>query len=161
MRVIDLARRQFLRFLMSLPMAFTLGAEGSGWAAQAAPLTPQESLKKLVRVLGPWGGTNKEKAEDFAKRFVGAEHAVGPYLPRSSRVVQSLAGRFPPDAMAIKEINLRNVPPKERELLIELVKQIYSLTDVRFLVSNEPPRGQCLGDQTRHTRPPTSPGTIK
>lgn len=156
MRNCDLARRHFLKLLMSLPMAFTVGAERSSSTAHAAPLTPEESLKKLVRVLGPWGETDRERAEKFAKRFVAAKHAVDPYLPRSSRVVQSLASRFPSDAMAVKEIHLQSLPPKEQEILTQLVTQLYSLTEMRFLVSNEPPRGQCLSDSTWHTRAPTS-----
>jgi hypothetical protein len=58
-------------------------------------------------------------------------------------LVQSLAGRFPADTMANKEINLRKLPAKERELLVKLVKQLYSFIEVRFFVSDETPGGIC------------------
>ena len=153
----DPKRRQFLRVLISLPTGFVIGwdLERHKSTVHAGPLNPEESLKKLILLLGPWPFTDREKAEDFARRFLKAKHAVGSYLPGSSKLVQSLAGRFPADTVAIREINLQNLPTKERELLMNLVKQLYSFIEVRFYVSDEPPWGECQDDTTRHTRAPT------
>jgi diphthamide synthase subunit DPH2 len=56
----------------------------------------------------------------------------------------------------LKEIDLQDLPPEERELVIELTKQLYSFIEVRFIVSAEPPWGDCQTDRTRHTRAPVS-----
>jgi hypothetical protein len=148
MKDYDPKRRQFLRVLISLPTGFVIGWDLERYKSivHAHALNPEESLKKLILLLGPWPVTEKEKAEDFARRFLKAKHAVGPYLPGSSQLVQSLASRFPDGTLAIKEINLRSLPAKEQELLMKLVKQLYSFIEVRFYVSNEPPWGECHGD---------------
>jgi len=47
-------------------------------AAVVAPvLSPEESLRKLILLLGPWPPAEKERAENFAMRFLKAEHAPG------------------------------------------------------------------------------------
>ena len=156
MKASETGRRQFLRLLISLPMTFGIGCDSelAKASVQAAPLSPEESLKKLIRLLGPWSAPDKEKAEVFAARFVESKHAVAPYLPGSSELVQSLASRFPAQIMAVKEIDLRNVPAKERELLVQLAAQLYSLIEVRFIASDEPPWGSCQSDTMRYTRAP-------
>lgn len=152
-----ISRGQFLRFLASLPLFSVIGLDSKlfKYAVSAGPRTPEESLKKLIFLFGPWSEKDRKEAEDFAGRFLSAKHAVAPYLPESNESVQSLAKRFPEDSMAQDEVNLGNLSPKERELLIGLVNQLYSLIEVRFIVSKEPPWGECLGDPTRHTLAPT------
>ena len=152
-----LKRRQFLRLLISLPMGFVIGWDLERYESlvYAHTLTPEESLKKLILLLAPWPVTDNKKAEDFARRFLKSKHAFGPYLPVASKLVQSLASRFPDGTLAIKEIDLRSLPAKEKELLMKLVKQLYSFIEVRFYVCNEPPWGECQDDTTRYTRAPT------
>ena len=153
----EISRGQFLRFLASLPLFSAIGLDSKffKYAVSAEPRTPEESLKKLIFLFGPWSEKDRKEAEDFADRFLAAKHAVAPYLPGSNEWVQSLANRFPADTVAVNEINLRDLPAKERELLIGLINQLYSFIEVRFIVSKEPPWGECLGDLTRHTLAPT------
>jgi hypothetical protein len=148
-------RRRVLKALISIPLAFLSGCKSMGFksAAQEISLRPEESLKKLVMLLGPWSSADRKEAEDFGKRFLKAKHAIDPYLPGSNGLVQSLANRFPP-AMAMKAIDLGNLPPDEQKLLLQLVKQLYSLIEVRFFAAHEPPWGECQGDRLRYTRAP-------
>lgn len=157
MKDYDPKRRQFLRLLISLPVGSVIGWNLDRYEAlvYARTLTPDESLKKLILLLGPWPVTDNKKAEKFARRFLKSKHAVGSYLPRSSELLQSLASRFPDATLAIKEIDLRSLTTKERELLMNLVGHLYSLIEVRFDVSNWPPPGECQDDTTWHTRAPT------
>lgn len=149
-----LNRRQFLnlgsKFLISLPVACAIGC-----VSKKTPiLNPKDSLKKLILLLGPWPNSEKQKAEDFVRRFLKAKHAVEPYLPESGQLVQSLASRFSAETMAIGEINLQNLPVEERELLIKLTQQLYTFVEVRFDAINEPPWGHCQGNVKWHTRTP-------
>lgn len=152
-----ISRGQFLRILASLPIFSAIGLDSKlfKYTVSAEPQTPEESLKKLIFLFGPWSEKDRKEAEDFAGRFLSAKHAVAPYLPGSNELVQSLAKRFPANSIALNEVNLENLSPKERKLLMELVNQLYNLIEVRFTVSNEPSWGECLGDLTRHTLAPT------
>jgi hypothetical protein len=149
-----LGRRQFLQFAIlrpvSLPILLAIGCTpGRDKGVVLEPeLSPEESLKKLILLLGPWPRTEKEKADNFASRFLNAEHAVTAYLPGSNRLVQDLAHRFPSGVMAIKKIDLGKLSAKERELLIKLTKQLYSFIEIRFHVSGEPPWGECQPNRT-------------
>ena len=153
----DAKRRKLLKLVISLPLGLAVGCEPAqrGSTVQQLLLDPEESLEKLILLLGPWSATDREQGEDFARRFLGARHAGGLYLPGSSELVQSLASRFSNGAMAIREINIRNLPGEEQALLMQLVSQLYSLIEVRFLASNDPPWGVCQVDRLRHTRAPT------
>ncbi|MEE9122222.1 MAG: hypothetical protein V3U56_13205 [Syntrophobacteria bacterium] len=153
MRDYKLNRRKFLGFLVSLPISLpTLSTFGY---VSRRLLSPEESLRKMILLLGPWSATEREKAEDFARRFMKARHAFGPYLPESRKLVQGLASRFPAGTATIKKIDLRKLPPEEQELLMNLTKQLYSFIELRFLVSNEPPWGACqTDDRLRYTRAP-------
>ncbi|MHC4694343.1 MAG: hypothetical protein ACYS67_16510, partial [Planctomycetota bacterium] len=113
-------------------------------------LSPEESLKQLILLLGPWPETEKEKADNFINRFLNAEHVVTAYFPGSGRLVQDLARRFPSGAVAAKQIDLGNLSAKERELLIKLTKQLYSFIEIRFHVSGEPPWGECQPNSTSY-----------
>ncbi len=109
--------------------------------------------KKLIFLIGPWTFKEKSVAEDFAVRFLKAGH-INQYLPKSAKLVQSLAGRFPDNTWAVDNVNLKNIPKEEKELLVGLTKQLYSFVEVRFYVSNEPIWGQCQGDVNWQTKVP-------
>ncbi len=153
----DAKRRKLLKLVISVPLGFVVGCEPAqrGSTVQQTLLDPEQSLEKLILLLGPWSTTDKQQAEDFARRFLGASHAGGLYLPASSELVQSLASRFSNGAMAIREINIQNLPGEEQALLMKLVSQLYSLIEVRLLASNDPPWGACQVDRLRYTRAPT------
>jgi hypothetical protein len=149
----DLKRREFLEILMSLPLGAAIACSAdSGRPLSDVPLSAQEAMKKLVGVLGPW--TEGDQVEAFAPRFVAASHIVGSYFGESRAVLESLAARFPDGAMAVADIDLAALPEEERELLVQLARDLYSLVEVRFFVSNVPPWGECIGDRTWHTRAP-------
>lgn len=150
----ELNRREFLDLSVKLALALPFAPMLGPVQAAEFPLSPKDSLKKLILVLGPWSATEKQRAEDFASRFLRAEHAVEPYLPGSGELVQSLASRFPADTMAIGKINLQDLPPEERGLLVKLTKQLYGFVEVRFNAADIPPWGLCQGDRLLHTRPP-------
>ncbi len=149
-----LNRRQFInlgsKVVLTLPLVSTIGC-GFG---KSSSLNPKDSLKKIILLLGPWSTAEKQKADDFAKRFLDVKPYVDMYLPESGKLVQSLANRFTNDTLAINEINLQNLPVEERELLINLTNQLYSLVEVRFDTINEPPWGNCQGNAKWHTRVP-------
>lgn len=161
MKDYELNRRRFLKVLASLPISLPM-VSTAGYAAKLIEatvsgqiLSPEESLKKLVLLLGPWSAVEREKSEDFARRFMKSGHVVGPYFPEASKLVQSLASRFPAGTSASKEIDLRKLPPKERALLMNLTKQLYNFIEVRFLISDEPQWGECqTDDRMRYTLAP-------
>lgn len=144
----ELKRREFIQVLMSLPLGYAVACTGE----QETP--DQESLRRLVNALGPWSAEDRVRAEEFAARFVAADHTVGLYLPESSTVIRSLASRFPEEAMSVGELDVEALSVEERELVFQLTQQIYSVVEVRFFVSDEPPWGECLGERTRYTQPP-------
>lgn len=149
-------RRTILRFLLTLPLALFFGCKPRvlTTAAEMPASSPEEALRRLILLVGPWNERQRDQAEDFARRFLAAEHAVSPYLPESKAVVQSLAGRFSAGAMSVGEINLAALPKEERELLLQLTRQLYTYVEVRFYVAGGPPWGQCQGDPLRYTRAP-------
>jgi len=149
-------RRQFIKILLSLPVV-----SGLVWdeellqAAGNAPLvSPEESLRKMLYLLGPWSTDGRQQAEDFSRRFLLAEHKAGLYLPEASGVLQSLARRFSDDRMALTEIDLNGLSEQERQLLLKISRQLYSYVEVRFTVAGEPQQGECQADRLRYTRPP-------
>lgn len=147
-------RREFIRLMLSVSAALSVGLKPVDLLAQAEKqgLSSLDSLKKLIYILGPWTGAKSKKARDFAGRFI--RHASGPYLPKSDGLIRSLAGRFTSGAIAHDSIELQGLPPAERKLLMQLVGQLYTLVEVRFDASGEPPWGQCQTDRLRYTRPP-------
>jgi hypothetical protein len=156
MKDFDAKRRQLLQLLVCAPLGLSIGCgtERSKTTSDEVLLSPEESLRKLILVLGPWSAAGSQEAEDFAERFLTAKHAIDPYLPESAELIKSLAGRFPEDGTAVKEVNLRDLPDRERELLLALSRQIYSLTEVRFQIAGQPPIGECQGNATLHTLAP-------
>ena len=153
----DARRRELLKLLISAPLGFVAGCAPAKleFNVQQSLLSPGQSLEKLILLLGPWSTDDRVEGENFAKRFTRASHAGGVYLPRSGELVRSLASRFANEAVAIEEINIQDLPGEEQALLMQLVRQLYSLVEVRFLVSNDPPWGVCQADRLRHTRAPT------
>lgn len=148
-------RRDFLKLLAALPVVYVFGCEaGEAPPAGRAQLPgADDSLRKLIRLLGPWD--DARRADDFVRRFLGAESAVGPYLPDRGLSIQRLAGRFPDSAAPLDTVSLGEIPEPERELLLELTRQLYSFIEVRFLISKEPPWGECQPrDPLRYTRAP-------
>ena len=150
----DLERREFVRVMMALSagLAVGCGPEGRRSTGEARLSPDEQSLRMLVLALGPWPDSEKEKAEGFADRFV--TYAGSLYLPDSAATIQSLAARLPAGAMALEEIDIRDLSAEEREVLTQLTQQIYSFIEVRFYVASEPPWGECLGERTRYTRAP-------
>jgi len=149
-------RRTVIRFLLTLPLTLFFGCKPRVLtkAAEAPAPGPEEALRRLVLLVGPWGEGQRVQAEDFAGRFLAAGNAVSPYLPTSAAVVQSLAARFPAGAMAVAEVDLAALPEEERELLLQLSRQLYTFVEVRFFVNGEPPWGECQKDHLRYTRAP-------
>lgn len=156
MKGFDEKRRRTLQLLIYAPVGLAIGCGGerSKTAADAVVLSPEESLKKLILILGPWSAAQSKEAGDFASRFIRAKHASDPYLSGSAELIQSLGNRFPGDARAVRKVDLSTLPDKERELLLALSGQVYSFTEVRFEMCGQPPVGECQGDATLHTRRP-------
>jgi hypothetical protein len=151
----ELKRREFLEILMALPLGAAVACSSeTGRPLSDVPISAQEAMQKLVRILGPWSDAETSQAEDFAQRFVAASHIVGSYFQESRPALESLAARFPDGTMTVDEVNLGELPGDERELVVQLTRDLYSLVEVRFLVSGIPPWGECLGDPTWHTRAP-------
>jgi len=150
----DWDRREFLKFLPSLPIVIAIGcgSEGEKTAVKGPLQSPEESLKKLIRILGPW--STQEEAQDFADRFVNSAHAATMNLSESGDAIQTLAARFSDDSLTANKVGLRDLPAREKDFLLGLVKQIYSFTEVRFVVCKEPQAGQCQGDISWHTKAP-------
>ena len=75
--------------------------------------------------------------------------------PAESLPISSLPVWVAPFAQGVIDwIDLEGVPTEERELVLQLTRDLYSLVEVRFYVSSVPPWGECLGDRTWHTRAP-------
>ena len=145
----ELRRREFIQVLMSLPVGYVAAA-----CAVERRTPGQMALGKLVLALGPWPPEEGARADEFVGRFLAADHIVGLYLPGSSSTILSLARRFPDGAMAVGAVDLEVLTPEERDLVVELTQQVYSLVEVRFYVASEPRWGECLGERTSYTRPP-------
>jgi hypothetical protein len=149
----NLTRRRFViqsaRLFAFIPFAGVIGCSSD----KDSTLSSEDSLKRLIYIVGPWTLEDQSIAEDFAKRFLATDYA-NQYLPKSVNLIQSLSKQISNETTAVKEIDLGNIPIEEQELLVTLTKQLYSFVEVRFYVSNEPPWGQCQGNSKWHTRIP-------
>jgi hypothetical protein len=154
----DVERRELLRLLAALPVGLTVGCDWNGDEVGVSGdlLGPEDSLKRLILVLGPWSEEERRRAESFADRFIAAPHAGGALLADAAEELRSLAARFGADGMQVAEIRVEELSESESEVLLALVKQLYSLVEVRFLVSGEPAWGECQDDPLMHTRAPVS-----
>lgn len=143
-------RRRLLRVLLSLPVGYAA-------ACNNAPdhLSPEESLSSLILLLGPWPDPPGRDGERFAERFLAAPHLVGQFLPDSSGVAQRLACRFDRTTTPPSEVDLVPLAADERELLVTLAAQLYSLTEIQRLAAGQPPYGECQTDGTWHTQAPS------
>ena len=137
-----ITRRQFTiqssRLLAFRPLAGVIGCIAATPSKEGA----EESLKRLIYIVGPWALDDQSIAEDFAKRFLATDYA-NQYLPKSVNLIQSLSKQISNETNTVKEIDLDKIPIEEQEILVTLANQLYSFVEVRFYVSNEPPWGQC------------------
>ena len=64
-------RRAILRFILTLPLTLLFGCRPriQPPIAEAPAPDPEEALRRLVLLVGPWGEGQREQAEDFARRF--------------------------------------------------------------------------------------------
>jgi len=149
----NITRRRFViqssRLLAFIPLAGVIGCISD----TKSKLSPEESLKRLIYIFGPWTLEDHSIAEDFTKRFLATDFA-NQYLSKSVNLVKSLSKQIPKEPSVVKEIDLNNLPKDEQELLITLTQQLYSFVETRFYVSNEPPWGECQGNPKWHTRIP-------
>ena len=149
----NLTRRRFViqssRLLAFIPFAGVIGCISS----TGSKLSSEESLKRLIYIIGPWNLDDQLIAKDFAKRFLATDFS-NQYLSKSIALIQSLSKLVLKETESVKEIGLDNLPREEQELLIILTQQLYSFVEIRFYVSNEPPWGECQGDSKWHTRIP-------
>ena len=151
-------RRRSLKVLASVPAGFLVGFNSTlkATAILASDLTPSQTLKKLIIMLGPWSTQQKRDAEDFANRFLRAKHMVKPFLPESAVLLQNIANHFSNDNRVLKEINLEEFSTKEQKLLSQLVSQLYNLKEIRYLTSNEQPYGICQSNPISYIKIPAS-----
>lgn len=149
----DITRRRFViqssKLLAFIPFAGVIGCISN----TDLKLSPKDSLKRLIYIIGPWREEDQLIAENFAKRFLKANHA-DQYLSKSVKLIQSLFKQISEETMTVKEIDLDTIPKEEQEILMNLSEQLYSFVEVRFYVSNEPPWGHCQDNSMWHTRIP-------
>lgn len=149
----NITRRLFViqssRLLAFIPLTGVIGCISN----DKLKLSPEESLKRLIYIFGPWTLEDHSIAEDFGKRFLATNYA-NEYLPKSVNLIESLHKQISEKTSSVKEIDLGKIPVEEQELLITLTKQLYSFVEVRFYVSNELSWGVCQGDPKWHTRIP-------
>jgi hypothetical protein len=151
MKKID--RRRFI-IQSSKVLAFIPFANIVGCNSDFDPkLDPEESLKNLISILGPWTLEDDKIAYEFAKRFIKTEFAK-PYLKNSNLVLKGILKQIPDDHTRDHEINLTQLTDEESIMLMDLTQQLYSFVEVRFYASNEPGWGICQGDSKWHTRIP-------
>lgn len=150
------ARREFLdlgiKSIIFIPVFNMLACSGR----KSVLLSPLDSLKKLILILGPWPPEDKDLAEDFSRRFVRADPIIVQYLPESASLIQKLAAEFPDDTCSVDEIDLNDFSSEESNLITRLVNHLYNVNEVQFYLAGTPPWGQCLGDPDWHTKPPTA-----
>jgi hypothetical protein len=150
----NISRRIFLdslkKVLTIIPFANIIGCIQD----PGSRINPEDALKNLIFVIGPWTKEDIALAEDFANRFLQAAHIVSQYLPKSADTIQKLASRFSDEDLAAEEIDLNILPTEEQEIMKALGMQLYDLIEVRFYVSQMPEWGQCIGDPLWHTKIP-------
>lgn len=149
----NLTRRRFViqssKILAFIPFAGVIGCISD----TDSKLSPEDSLKRLIYIFGPWAIDDILIAEDFVRRFLKTDHA-NQYLSKSVQLIQSLSKQVSEETMTVNEIDLGTLPEEEQETLKGLSKQLYSFVEVRFYVSKEPPWGECQGNSNWHTRIP-------
>ncbi|MHC4369455.1 MAG: hypothetical protein ACYSW8_17735 [Planctomycetota bacterium] len=155
-----LGRREFLWLAVSGPVSLPILSSAGCDSPKRTPtvlapqLGPKESLKKLILMVGPWPADQREQANDFTRRFLANGHTLAPYLPQSSKSIQSLAGRFPNDMMFAEKIDLARLPTDERRLLTNLTAHLYSFVETRYMLCKQPPQGECQSAGLPYTSAP-------
>lgn len=155
MKKISTGRREFLKALIALPGWFVLACNGEERQETGVHIdsrSSEEAIKKLVILLGPWSASEKEEAENFANRFIAASNNTNPYLPKSGELIQSVASRLSTRSGNLNEIDLKEFPGEERQLLIQFVQQLYSYLELRNRICKEPQFGECQIDKIFYTR---------
>ena len=149
----NINRRKFViqssKLLAFIPIAGAIGCISD----KDSTLSSEDSLKRLIYIIGPWSIEDNLIAEDFAMRFLKTVHA-DQYLPKSNKLIQNLSKHISEETTDVKEIDLNKISKEEQEILIGLLEQLYSFIEVRFYASKVPPWGHCQGDPLWHTRVP-------
>ena len=114
-------RRKFViqssRLLAFIPFSGVIGCI----SGTDSKLSPEDSLKRLIYIIGPWKMEDQLVAKDFAQRYLKTIHA-NPYLPKSVNLIQQLSKLITEESTAVKEINLDKLPQEEQEIIIDLSK---------------------------------------
>ena len=149
----NVTRRRFVvqssKLLAFMPFVGVIGCISD----KDTTLSSEDSLKRLIYMIGPWSIDDNLIAEDFAKRFLRTPHA-DKYLQKSVQLIKSLSRQIPKGPMAVKEVDLNSMHKEEQELLVSLTQELYGFIEVRFYASKVPPWGHCQGDPMWHTRVP-------
>lgn len=141
---------QVSRLLAFIPLAEVVGCISE---TKSILISPEESLKRLIYIVGPWPLEDQAIAEDFTNRFLATNYAQD-YLMKAVELLQSLSKQISKESTTVDEIDLEEIPEEEKDRLVTLTQQLYSFVEVRFYVSNEPAWGICQGDPKWHTRIP-------
>ena len=147
-------RREFLAYGMSSLVFIPLTGIAACSSGKAPVRSPEESLKKLILILGPWKKADKAFAEDYMQGFMQTESVLGKYLPASGKIIQDLARHFDDENPETAEIRLDRLSSDERAVLLDLTKEIYNFVDVQLYAAHMPAWGQCIGDPLWHTKAP-------
>ena len=149
----DITRRRFViqgsKLIAFLPFMTAAGCLPD----KKINLSSEDSLKRLIYIIGPWTIDDNLIAKDFAKRFLKTNFAKQ-YLSKSVSLIESLSRQFDKETIAVKEIHLIEIPETQKKMLLNLSKQLYSFVEIRFYASNEPTWGECQGNSIWHTRIP-------
>ena len=92
-------RREILKMLAMVPAGLAFGC-GSEWgrAILEAPIAgPEDALRRLLLVVGPWREAEKSAAESFVERFLAAQHLASLFLPESAEGSKELGREIAPD----------------------------------------------------------------
>ena len=89
---------------------------------EANKLSAEESLKRLIYIVGPWTLEDHSIAEDFTNRFLITDFAKE-YLPKSVDLLQSLSKQIAKESAEVKEIDLGKLPLEEQDLIMTLSKR--------------------------------------
>lgn len=147
----NMERRAFLELGIKSMVFVPMAAYMSCNVGKTNLASPEDSLKKLIMISGPWPVEDQSLAEDFARRFLNAEHLAGQYLPKSASIIQQLAAIFPDDAYSLDDIEIDGLPPEERDVLVSLVSHIYDVNEIQFYLAGTPQWGACIGTTGWHT----------
>lgn len=121
---------------------------------QNSVLNAEDSLKRILRIIGPWEAKDQSIADNFISRFLKSVMNTEPYLADSAEIVQNMASRLPNDQLKEVKIELYEIPNTEAILLESLVKHLYSFVEIRNYVINQPQIGICQGSPSWQTLAP-------